>query len=306
MIRYHARMKRLVRETGARLVHCNDVFGWMHCGAGARLGGARLVFNVRDTKPGGKYRVHWKLAHRFAHATIVLSQEMARDLAVGLGVRQETMTTIYSVVDTGFGKTPPPSRETLRKSLCIPSGCIAVGCVGVISEKKNQLNLIRETLARLPETDLPLHFFFIGDCEPTTDPYARECVEAVRQLGLTGRVTFVGYSPEVFRWYRALDLTMMASGYEGLARAMIESLACGTPAISFDVCSAREILEQRDCGVVIPAGDYAAFGRELLALAGDPERRVRFGARGESIAQELFDPEAVVRQYDATYRKVLA
>jgi len=68
---------------------------------------------------------------------------------------------------------------------------------------------------------------------------------------------------------------------------MIESLACGTPVVSFDVCSAREILVQYNCGRVVPQGDYAGLVRELATLARNTFLRNALGVHGSQTAREL-------------------
>jgi glycosyltransferase involved in cell wall biosynthesis len=82
---------------------------------------------------------------------------------------------------------------------------------------------------------------------------------------------------------------------------MIESLACGTPVVSFDVCSAREILEDHDCGLVIPNRDYQQLVRAIANLAEEDEQRARFAKNGVALAGRLFDPQAVAAKYEQLY-----
>jgi glycosyltransferase involved in cell wall biosynthesis len=105
----------------------------------------------------------------------------------------------------------------------------------------------------------------------------------------------------IYEWYQALDLTIVASVREGLARSMIESLACGTPVVSFDVCSAREILEGYRCGFVVPKGEYSALLEQIRYLIEHPELRQAFGEAGARAAVELFDPVYVVQKYEDLY-----
>jgi glycosyltransferase involved in cell wall biosynthesis len=102
-------------------------------------------------------------------------------------------------------------------------------------------------------------------------------------------------------WYRAFDLLAIASRNEGLARCMVESLACGTPVVSFDVCSAREILEEHNCGVAVPQGDYQQLVQAITTLARDNDKRRRFGAAAVAAAHELFDSRRIVARYEELY-----
>ena len=80
------------------------------------------------------------------------------------------------------------------------------------------------------------------------------------------------------------SVVVCPSRHEGLMRGMIEAMSVGRPVVSFDICSAREMLEQSSppAGVVVPHGDYAAMTDALLRFATDlrPEpRQARRGAR---------------------------
>ena len=84
---------------------------------------------------------------------------------------------------------------------------------------------------------------------------------------------------------------------EGLARCMIEALACGTPVVSFDVASAREILEEHQCGRVVPQGSYEDLRSEIARLAQSPSLRAEMGANGASLAKELFSAGSCLEKY---------
>jgi glycosyltransferase involved in cell wall biosynthesis len=76
--------------------------------------------------------------------------------------------------------------------------------------------------------------------------------------------------------------------------------------VSFDVASAREVLEAHGCGLVVPQGDYAALAEALAALGEAPARRAALGRAGARAARELFDAERMVADYAALYRGAAA
>jgi glycosyltransferase involved in cell wall biosynthesis len=193
----------------------------------------------------------------------------------------------------------------LRARLGIRPGEFAVGYLGIFIERKSQLPFIREAAARLVRSVPDAKVYFIGDFDAERNEYARRCSEAVSELGLGSRVSFVGYTPDVADWYRALDSVAVASRMEGLSRGMIEALACGTPVVSFEVCSAKEVLAENGCGFVVQHGDYGALVEGLARLAADEVERRRLGERGVHAARELFDPRRVVGEYEELYFSLL-
>lgn len=299
----------LVREADVRVVHLNDPAALWHTVIGARLAGARVIYNIRDTRAPDEQarRWKWKLAFRITDRQVVLSREMRqfweRHIAGSVHADPvKSIHAIYSIVDL---ETMCPvraeHRRRLRQQLGIGPDELALGYVATFNEKKAQLAFIKGTMPRLKRCLPHAKVYFLGDFEPETNPYAQRCLEAVKRLGLEECIHFAGYTDAVADWYKALDLTVLASRKEGLARCMIESVACGTPVVSFDVCSAREILEGYRCGRVAEQGNHAALARHIEALAADADVRGHMGERGAEAARALFCTEAVVRQYEALY-----
>ena len=67
------------------------------------------------------------------------------------------------------------------------------------------------------------------------------------------------------------------------------------------MCSAKEILEAHNCGLVVPQGDYTGLVKQLAYLAENGDIRRTFGENGARIARELFDPGRIVQQYEDLY-----
>jgi glycosyltransferase involved in cell wall biosynthesis len=66
-------------------------------------------------------------------------------------------------------------------------------------------------------------------------------------------------------WYRAADLTVLASLSEGIPNVLKESLACGTPFVATSVGGIPELV--REPSQIVPPGDPEA-------LAGAIQRRL--------------------------------
>ena len=307
LLKNNARAFWLVRAAGCRVVHCNDIHALWQTAFGARLAGAAVVFNVRNVKPEGtSYGRRWQLARRLSTRQLVLSEEMAEALARRLGIEKSAAARarlghIYSAVDTEkFSPVDGARRAALREKLGVDADCFAVGVVAAFEPRKAQLDFIRQTVPRLLRLTPRARVYFVGDFDERGS-YARQCLEQARGAGVEASVSFVGHSDAVDEWYGALNAVAVPSRNEGLARCMIEAIACGTPVVSFDVCSAREILQGRGCGLVVESGNHEALAEALASLAWDEERRAALGSAGARAARELFDPAEVVGAYERLY-----
>ena len=305
---WNARAAWLSVNDGVEVAHVNDHFALWHVIAGLRLLGVPVIYNIRDTKTGFSKRdiLKWRCAFHLTQSQIVLSREMREFWRHSLAIRGDDLIAIYSVVD--FRRMHPATeseRQELRTGLGLPRTFVA-GYVASFSEKKAQLRFIVEAGRELKCRAPGIQIHFLGDFEPQTDAYAAACARVAREQALEGRFKFNGYTADVEKWYPALDVVIVATQNEGLARCMIESLACGTPVVSFDVSSAREILEAEDCGVVLSQGDYAGLVSALARLATRETERAAYGQRGAAVARRKFDPAGNTAQYLATYEALAA
>ncbi|MBB4091150.1 glycosyltransferase family 4 protein [Salinibacter ruber] len=217
---------------------------------------------------------------------------------------QRKFTSIYSIVDSDrFYSVPAKKRRDIRQKLGVYGSPLLV-YVASFNPIKAQQQFIEHVVPILKRKLQDVKVAFVGDFAPKQDAHARDCLETVSRRDVEEHVVFAGYQSNVERWYQAADLTVLASEKEGLARAMIESIACGTPVVSFDVASAHEILTQHQCGVVVPQGEYNAFADAVTELWEDESRRDEMGLNGVRIARELFDPETIARQYERLYENV--
>jgi glycosyltransferase involved in cell wall biosynthesis len=81
-------------------------------------------------------------------------------------------------------------------------------------------------------------------------------------------------------------------------------MAAGLPAVAYDVGGNSELLAEQ-CGVLIPAGNEAAFADAVQSLLIDPVLRDRKGRSARQFAQETFSLGRVRQRYVDLYHKLL-
>lgn len=298
-------------RAGCDLVHCNDPAPFLHIVFGARLAGLPVLLNLRDTKPAAEALDAGRYRRRFARCAgvLVLSREM-REFYESVYTGQPegyrpVMEYIYSIVDlVRLCPLEAGPRETLRRKLGIAPGELALGYVAAFNDKKNQLDYLTKALPLLAQHVPHARTHFVGDFRPETDAYARRCLEQAESSGFRAQVSFVGYTANAEHWYQACDIVLVPTRQEGLARCMIEAMACGTSVVSFDVCSAREILEDQYCGTVVRQGDYGALATAIERLGSDPRLRSEMGCRGANVSRSLFRCDVNVNRYRQLCRRL--
>ncbi|TDC68270.1 glycosyltransferase family 4 protein [Actinomadura sp. GC306] len=125
--------------------------------------------------------------------------------------------------------------------------------------------------------------------------------ERVRASGLAGSVEFRGVVDDVEEALVEASVFALPSRAEGFPMSVLEAMAYGLPTVAFDCApGVRALLGDERGGVLVGAGDTAAFARELERLIEDPELRRTLGAEArESVTR--FRPEAVLARWDRLF-----
>ena len=99
----------------------------------------------------------------------------------------------------------------------------------------------------------------------------------VRDLGLECSVRFLGTRRDLPEIFRALDLFVQPSLWEGLPLALLKAMGAGLPVVATRVSGSREAIEDGVNGCLVAPGDPEALARAILELQRQPEVRRRLG-----------------------------
>ena len=126
---------------------------------------------------------------------------------------------------------------------------------------------------------------FIGGADPT-DQEAVERIKFATQL-----------SPEwVIVEYDKLGKLLEKQGTS--ATETLESMAAGLPMVATDCGAVRDLVEEDATGHLVPVGDVQRLAARIAELAGDPERRARFGAAGRARVEHDFGIDRTAAGYE--------
>lgn len=294
--RYHRALKSLIARTGARVVHANDPLAFqLALSAVKRSPGVRIAMNLRDTLDPGRPppRLRYRLSFAAADHVFFLSEDMADRWAKVAPNARRSCSVTYSIVD----------RQRFRKASGDPQTDPPIVLLsGIIRPKKGQLEFIRHVAPTLVAEGVEV--WLAGDFYPEQDSYMASCAVAAAPLG--NGVKFLGVRNDLPDLIGKSTVVAVASRHEGLVRAMIEAMSCGRPVVSFDVCSAREMLQEKSsgAGMVVEHGDYSGMAEAILEYSRNPAAAADAGRAGADAADLLFDAERVVDRYEQVYRSL--
>lgn len=120
-------------------------------------------------------------------------------------------------------------------------------------------------------------------------PERRTLEEQAARLGLGEAVTFHGRTPDVGDEMSRCEVTVSTSETESFGLSIAESLAAGTPVVSYAVnYGPRDLIRDGRDGYLVEPGDTETFVERLVALLEDPAAATRMGESGERRMAEDF------------------
>lgn len=127
--------------------------------------------------------------------------------------------------------------------------------------------------------------------------------QQVVKLGLQGRVILPGQAGNMSDWYARADLYVMTSRFEGFPNTLIEAMAHGCAAVSYDCDSGpRDIIRHEQDGLLVsPVGSIPALTSALARLMSDEAERKRMAARAVEV-RERYSMERVLAMWDVLFK----
>ncbi|MCW2680788.1 MAG: hypothetical protein JWM62_2189 [Frankiales bacterium] len=212
------------------------------------------------------------LAHTTDRLVAVGTQVRDDLLAAGVGGADQ-----WLVIPPGVSLPEPPSREEAKAALGLTGPVVAM--VGRLIAVKRPDRLLA-VAALLPDVT-----FLVAGEGPLLEQ---------TRAGATPNVRFLGWRSDVEVVHAAADVALLTSDNEGMPVSLVEAALCGTPAVSTDVGSAREVVTG-EVTAAEPAA-LAAAVRRVLAQDLGPAARVAASAR--------FGVPAMVEAHRRLYEEV--
>ncbi len=238
----------------------------------------------------------WGLTDHFHAVSTAVKESAIRRL----GIRGERITVVHRGHDPArLGSPSPERRMRARYTFGIASGDELVVSVGRQEYQKGHRYLLKA--ARLLKKRRPRMKIWIAG----RPGHASAMLEQLRvELGVEDSVRFLGHVHDVPELLAAADLFVFPSLYEGLGNAAIEAMALGLAVVASDVPALREVVEEGESGLLVPAISPEPMAEAIGTLLDDPDRAEAFGRRGREIFEERFTIQTYMPRITELYRRV--
>jgi glycosyltransferase involved in cell wall biosynthesis len=285
-IRSARELRAVAREWKADVVHAHDARS--HSIARIALLGKRKVRLIVTRRVAFPPR---QVALKYRHgidAFIAISNAVKAAM-VKAGVPSRLIEVVYSGVPTPQAKRP----RNWRRDRGWPPSAVVCGIVGAMTHEKG-LDLVSAIARKLPgEVFRRTRLVLLGG----------KGKEGSTVAGVEG--FDAGFIEDIHDAMAGLDVLWHPARSEGLGTSVIDAMALGVPAIAFAVGGLPEVIEDGKSGILVSAGDTAAFAKAASAVIMDDGLRA-FLAEGAKARAHEFDAKKMIERTAEVYHRVTA
>lgn len=215
---------------------------------------------------------------------IAVSRNTAQDVSQFFGLRNQRLNVIPNGLD--HERFQPGPRALAKETIAWRHGIrqpFFLYVARLEHPAKNHTRLIEAFNEFKALTNSPWQLVLGGP-----DWHGSEAIHAaIRRSPFINDIHCAGFIPmeELPVWYRAADVFVYPSLYEGFGLPPLEAMACGCPVISSTRGALGEVVS--DAAVTVNPDDVGQIKHQLARLAGDPGLRERLRAAGLSRARRF-------------------
>ncbi|OGP18244.1 MAG: hypothetical protein A2V21_308640 [Deltaproteobacteria bacterium GWC2_55_46] len=241
------------------------------------------------------------LIYRRLPDKIVTTAEAIREALIERnGVDPGKVVSIPTGIDTA-AFDPGRGLAGIRQEIGAGPDTPVVGMVSVLRSWKGHEYFIEA--ARFVAERFPLARFVItGD-----GPRKGAISEAIASSGLGARFHLLGHRDDVPNILSSLDIFVQPSyANEGVPQSVLQAMAMGVPVVATDLKPFKEIVKDRETGLLAPVKDPQALADRISEILADARLSERLSKNARALALKSFSIESMLDRTEELYSGLLS
>lgn len=260
----------------------------------ARASGIKHVLRVRNNVGHwltSKHAALGRFVGRLSHRTLTNSQPGKIALWKAEGGDRRKLLVLENGVDLErFADVAAPRRGPV----------FTIGTLANLRPVKGIDVLIRAAHL-LHQRHTHLRFVVAGEGDQRA-----ELKQMIRDAGLHRCFHLVGQVDDVPAFLNDIDIAVLPSRAEGMANAVLEFMAAGRPVVATDVGANRQLLDDGQCGLLVPRDHPEALANALAKVVSSDELAKQLGQAGRQRVIDHYSRDAMRQRFESFYRRLVA
>lgn len=203
-------------------------------------------------------------------------------------ISKEKIITIKNGVDIKkFSPVKIKEKEKIRAQISLPLDKIIIGNTSRIHKAKGQRKLVK-IFAGLVKKYPNISLLLVGEGSAKA---AKALDKEIRRYKLQRDVFWFGFQKEIDKFYRAMDIFALPSLSENMPLTVLEAMAAGVPAVTFNIAGVSEEIDDKKNGFLIEPNNLSKFQKKLEILINNAELRKKFSQQARQKVEKEFNQE---------------
>ncbi|PSB06156.1 glycosyl transferase [Pleurocapsa sp. CCALA 161] len=191
----------------------------------------------------------------------------------------------------------PVNRPIVRELIGLPQNkhLVMFGAIKATSDRRKGFYFLQAALESLCQSGWQnkLELVVVGASQPEKEIY----------LGFkTHYLGKLNDDISLAQVYAAADVFVAPSVQDNLPNTVVEAIACGTPAVAFNIGGMPEIIEHHVNGYLAQPFEIEDLAKGIVWILENQERHQKLGDRARAKAKQEFSQELQARRYASLYR----
>lgn len=219
-----------------------------------------------------------------------------RDESVRLFEPEREIEVIYNFIDTD-AYVPRDPVDCVKYDIA-PKGEKIIAHISNFRPVKRVLDVVR--IFSKVRKKINSKLLLVGD-----GPLKAEARTMVRNGGLEDDVFFLGKQTAIENILNCSDVLILPSENESFGLVALEAMSCGVPVVASDVGGIPEVVLNGETGLLAPVGEIDGMLEHAMKILTDEPFAGKLGAAGRRRAEEAFNTERIVGEYERYYERIL-
>jgi len=234
-----------------------------------------------------------KKVYKNADKIVTLSKEQ-KNFVKSLCKRKDIQVISFGIDMIFFN--PSKYDKLIKKTY---NSDVIILTVSRLVKRKNTEEVIK-VAEKIVKEYKKIKFLIIG-----TGKEKKNLEEIVKKKKLTENIIFLGFISDnrLPSYYATADIFILPSKYEGFGMVYLESMASGTPVISYNISAAREIIENSKNGYLV--SNYLEMYSKLMKLIKNKKLLKKMSLEAVNIVRRKYNLSIMVEKYDKLFSKLV-
>lgn len=227
------------------------------------------------------------VSYLYTDHAVAVSEGVRQDLLDQTRILESKVTKIYNPVrvESIAVKASEPSDHRW-----LNDDSLEVVLAGGRHEPQKGFDNLIESFTHIQRDNARLIIFGKG-------PETARLKQQANELGISDRVSFVGFIENPFSYMSDADVFVLSSKHEGFGLVLIEAMASGCPIVSTDCESGpAEILEGGKYGSLVPVGDIKVLAEKIRETLETDQNTEKLKRRALD-----FSIDVAIEKYDSLF-----